>query len=220
MISGQLNSVWTGDFVKSFHANCLSLISDAHTYLVENKIVTVDFDEEQISAKIFTYIDETYSSISVADERRLYDSDVLNGTKKAKNVAKIDLVFSVWNKNKKHRFWVEAKNLIENDCKKTGRKSPLSASRLQRRYITTGIDNFVGGTYPQPGCVLGYVLEGRPMQIADKVNAILCADTRAGEQLSHSYSGINGLSHYFQSSHSGNLYLRHYWIDFTQHSTL
>jgi hypothetical protein len=221
MIGGRLNGVYIEDFIKSFHANCLSLISEAHLYLVANKTITVDFDEERISAHIFVYIDDSPEKagfdIHISDECRQYCEDVLSGKKKAKSAPRIDLRFSKnWMIQKEtHKFWVEAKILTENDCKKNGRKTPIRADYYHRRYITTGIDKFVDGTYPQPGCVLGYVLEGCPMQIFDRINALLCADKRNAEQLSHIYSGVDNLSHYFHSSHSDNLVLGHYWLGFS-----
>lgn len=217
-MGGQLRSQVVDDVVQSFHANCLLLIGDAYAYLRQNRIVNIDFDEEQISANIFVHIDNNPETagfnIFIADECRQYCDDILNGKKTAKSASRIDLKFATnWTKQKKKfLFWVEAKNLIENDCYKGGRTSRLNADYLHRRYITTGIDNFVDGTYKQPGCLLGYVLEGQPLQIADKINALLRANGRVTEQLSNDPNRAN---FYFNSSHLNDLTLGHYWLDFT-----
>jgi hypothetical protein len=220
MIGNRLNIAIVGDFEKSFRINCLSLIGNAYRYLIQNKQITVDFDEEQISANIFVHIDDSSEragfDIHISDECRQYCNEILSGKKRAKNSPRIDLKFSKnWVSQKNTvRFFVEAKNLIENNCHKAGRKTPIDANVWHKRYIKTGIDNFTNGTYPQPGCILGYVLEGCPSAIVGKINSLLCNDSRNSEQLNVIRGCNANLSHCYQSRHPNSLHLEHYWLDF------
>ena len=75
--------------------------------------------------------------------------DILNNKKSAKSASRIDLKLSTnWiDATKRVCYFVEAKNLIENNCAKQGRKSKLSAKKIQERYISTGIDHFISGEW-------------------------------------------------------------------------
>lgn len=170
---GHLNNTIISDFENSFRTNCLILIGEAYNWLKESKCVSVGWNEETISANIFTHIDESEKAISwnisISDECRLYNQAILNNKKSAKSAPRIDLKLTTnWIEAKKRiNFFVEAKNLIENNSPKTNRKSRLDAKKIQSRYISTGIDHFITGEYPSNGCMLGYILEGSTYSIIE-----------------------------------------------------
>ena len=163
-MAGILNNDIISDFENSFRTNCLILIGEAYKWLKDTKNITVDWNEETISANIFTHIDENEKAIAwninVSDECRLYHKAILNNKESAKSASRIDLKLSTnWiDATKRVCYFVEAKNLIENNCTKQGRKSKLSAKKIQERYISTGIDHFISGEYPFNGCMLGYII--------------------------------------------------------------
>lgn len=142
--AGLLNKDIISDFENSFRTNCLILIGEAYKWLKDTKNITVDWDEETISANIFTHISENEKAIAwninVSDECRLYHQAILNNKIRARSAFRIDLKLSTnWIKaTKRVCYFVEAKNLIENNCTKQGRKSKLSAKKIQERYISTG----------------------------------------------------------------------------------
>ena len=55
-MAGLLNKDIISDFENSFRTNCLTLIGEAYKWLKDTKNITVDWDEETISANIFTHI--------------------------------------------------------------------------------------------------------------------------------------------------------------------
>lgn len=218
---GQLDSTFTNDFEYCFRSNCLLLIGEAYDWLKTNGEVSVDWDEETITANIFTHIDESEKAIcwniSVSDECRIYNQAILKNKKKAKSAPRIDLKLATnWVEGRKRiAFYVEAKNLIENNCRKSNRKSLLNANRIQTRYISTGIDHFVLGGYPENGCMLGYVVEGEAVSIIDHLNAALQNSSRDAEVIKKTNVAIPYLDSEYMSSHNNGYLLYHYFLKFS-----
>jgi hypothetical protein len=217
---GHLTNTIISDFENSFRTNCLILIGEAYNWLKENKCVSADWNEETISANIFTYIDESEKAISwnisISDECRLYNQTILNNKKSAKSAPRIDLKLTTnWIKAKKRIvFFVEAKSLIENNCLKTNRKSRLNAKKIQTRYISTGIDHFISGEYPSNGCMLGYILEGSTHAIIDGLNTLLNNSSRSSERLKAVETTIPYLEMACISAHPNGDMLYHYFLCF------
>lgn len=200
---------------KAFYANCIELLRQACEHLFQEKTITIDSQEGTISAYILIDIKESETAkahnISLNSESQLYDRKFLQ-IHTVQQSPRIDLKFSTWGKNDEFSFYVEAKILVEHNAKKT--KGSLNAKRLQRRYIKTGIDNYVNGKYPQKGCMLGYVLEGCPRNIIDGINGMLTLDDRKGENIVLK-SGEEKIWLEAQSTHkNGELLLAHYFAKF------
>ena len=221
-MAGILNNDIISDFENSFRTNCLILIGEAYKWLKDTKNITVDWNEETISANIFTHIDENEKAIAwninVSDECRLYHKAILNNKESAKSASRIDLKLSTnWiDATKRVCYFVEAKNLIENNCTKQGRKSKLSAKKIQERYISTGIDHFISGEYPSNGCMLGYIIEGTPTRIVENINEILLQATRSDETLKKKKLDIPYLEESYISVHLNNYVLHHYFLQFSK----
>jgi len=216
-----LNAEIISQFQVSFETNCLSLFAEAYMYINGNLSITVDWEEENISANFFDYIDKSENTIglniNISDEHRLYYQDILSGKTTAKTASRIDFRLTTnWTKVR-HRFefFIEAKNLIENDCFKKGRKSRLSAIKNHKRYISTGIDSFISNKYRQKGCLIGYVLEGTAINIVTKINSLLYLAGRSSEKLQKEICEIAVFSNYFTSVHNNELKLKHYLIEFS-----
>ena len=220
-MAGLLNNDIISDFEKSFRTNCLILIGEAYKWLKETKSITVDWNEETISANIFTHIDENEKAIAwninVSDECRLYHQAILDNKKSAKSASRIDLKLSTnWiEATKRVSYFVEAKNLIENNCEKQGRKTKLNANKIQERYISTGIDQLISGEYPPNGCMLGYVIEGTTTGIVQSVNEILQKATRGNEALKKIELNIPHLEETYVSIHLNGYLLNHYFLQFS-----
>lgn len=218
---GLLNNDIISDFENSFRTNCLILIGEAYKWLKDTKNITIDWNEETISANIFTHIDESEKAItwniSISDECRLYHRAILNNKKSAKSASRIDLKLSTnWiEATKRVSYFVEAKNLIENNCAKQGRKTKLNANKIQERYISTGIDQLVSGEYPSNGCMLGYIIEGTTTRIVQSINEILLKITRSGEVLKKSEINIPYLEETYMSTHLNDYVLHHYFLQFS-----
>lgn len=225
-MAGVLNNDIISDFENSFRTNCLILIGEAYKWLKDTKNITVDWNEETISANIFTHIDENEKAIvwniNVSDECRLYHQTILNNKESAKSASRIDLKLSTnWSvANKRVCYFVEAKNLVENNCAKQGRKSKLNAKKIQERYVSTGIDHFISGEYPYNGCMLGYIIEGTPTKIVENINEILIRASRRDEILKKKELDIPYLDIAYISVHLNNYVLNHYFLQFSEPQNL
>lgn len=198
-----------------FEQRCVALLRWAAITLKSTKAITVDWDEENITANIYELIrnsqDAHDHNIIPEYDYPVFNQDILNNKKSAKTTPRIDLVFQHnWN-GQHHSFYVEAKNLIENDVLKTGRKRKTKASALLNRYIKTGIDHYVNAYYPQ-GCMLGYVLNGTITGVISSLNKILTDKGRPTEALVNSSGSLPWIC--YQSNHAKGLQITHYLFDF------
>lgn len=214
---GKVNDNIREQLFKAFHDNCIVLIGDACQYLKDKNIVTIDWDEENISANIFTYIDQSSKAMNwkifVADEARLYNNQILEGNKRSKNVPRIDLKLGSWDNVSRINFYVEAKRLIQNKCFKKGRKSLLDPKQIQKRYVETGIGHYISGYYPSNGCMLGYILEGEISLIVDAVNEIIEKDYSTSEKIHDGFQTTIGIDRYYISNHN-EFILEHFFVKF------
>lgn len=198
--------------------NCITLIGEACADLKKDNKVSIDWEEENITANIKSHIEKNPHAIRkmifVADEVRLYTSDILDGKKKSKKAPRMDLVLQgTWDDTKRISYYVEAKILIQCNCKKSDQKSLISALGKQKRYIKTGIDNFCNGKYPVNGSMLGYVLKGEFAEIVSKINMLLKKENRESELLVNKPCRITGFDACYFSKHT-NLSLDHYFVCF------
>ena len=217
---GSLSTDIISQFQESFETNCLSLFGEAYTHINNTLNITVDWEEENISANFFDYIDKSERAIglniNISDEHRLYYQNILSGQTTAKSASRIDFRLTTnWTQAKRRcEFFIEAKNLIENDCIKKGRKTKLNAKKNHERYINTGIDSFISNKYPRNGCLIGYILHGIPENIVSKINSILDSSNRNLENLKQQSCQIENLTYFFISSHESQRKLKHYFIKF------
>lgn len=218
-MNGKLNPIIAQSFEVSFENNCLILFGEAYLFIKGNAGITVDWDEENISANFFDYIDNAEKAIAwninVSDEYRLYDAAVIKGRKAAKGAYRIDFRLTTNYEKRRIEYFVEAKNLIETDCLKASRATKINARALQERYVETGIDKYCTGKYPTRGCLIGYVLQGDPKKIVEKMNLILEKRNRNAEQLQVIDSTIPGLDYCYQSLHNNRIKLKHFLLPFS-----
>ncbi len=220
MMDGKLNAKYAADFKNIFRIHCLTLLAEAYQDLKDKLIVTIDWEEENISANIFNYIDRCTNSIvwniNISDEFRIYNDTILKGEKSAKTAPRIDLRLTTnWVEAEvKLLFYVEAKNLVENDYYKSGRQTKIYAKEKHERYINTGIDNFISNRYPY-GCILGYVLLGNSNRIVDKINICLDNKSRTDEYLKPIENPVRNLEYCYQSTHCNGLELNHFLLQFS-----
>jgi len=215
---GKLRSSIIHDFEYSFVQNCLILLGEAYAFIKTNKTVTIDWEEENISALFFDYIDNcehaTGLHINIFNEYRLLNDSILSQEQSAKSASRIDFRFTKdWtDQQKRIEFFIESKNLIEEDCFKAGRKTKVSAHKLHERYIETGIDKFVSGKYPKKGCLVGYVLQGIPENIISMINHCLEDRSRSKELLASCEENIPNMAQSYISIHD-QLNLKHYLLE-------
>lgn len=203
-MAGILNSSIFQKVQNTFKERCNKLMIDAYFTSVSNKSIKTDFDENDITAILYNYIDKNPNrrkwKISTNTENHLFDLTATVEKSFAAKFARIDMRFVSFWKDEEQKYYVEAKNLKETD------------SYLKRRYITTGIDNFLaGGKYENcDGLLVGFILEGTCGNCVLGINNLLQKDKRL-ETLT-STSKIDRLDLY-TSSHNGKI-LPHLFFDY------
>jgi hypothetical protein len=219
MSAGTLNPSIINSFDYEFEWQCISLLFDAYLFVKSNYRIDIDCEEEYISAVLFDYIDKSQQAIKwqidITTEYRIYKNEVLKKKKTVKTAPRIDLRFCGWKNNTKLTCSVEAKNLIETDTVKKGRKSKISAGYLHKRYIDTGIDNYVSGRYPSNGCLVGYILQGKTENIIGCINQHLQNCSRVPEILIRQSFELPNIDLSYLSKHANELTIKHLMFDFT-----
>lgn len=200
-MAGKLNLSIATAFRTNFVRNCTTLLMEAYYESVSSKLIFSDFDENDITAILYNFIDnsskrESYS-ISVNTENHLFDNAKVVGKGFAAKFARIDMRFVSFWKAKEYKYYLEAKNLKSND------------SSLKRRYIDTGINNFLpsGKYYECHGLLVGYVLEGTCEECKNGINKLLEKDNRNEEM-------IKNLKETFYVSNHGNKDLNHIFLSY------
>jgi len=170
-----------------FEQRCVEMLERACMTLKREKQINADWGEENITANLYVLIHNSQQSVEYdihpECEHPFFSPGILDNKKKAKSATKIDLAFQHNWSGQRFMFFVEAKNLIENDVLKTGRKTKTRAAKVIERYIKTGIDHYLNKHY-RLGCLLGYVLNGTVDGIVRTINAKLTKTMRSSELLS------------------------------------
>lgn len=202
-MAGTLKASIFLNFQSKFEQRCIALFESAYQTSITKSSIELDFDENDITAVLHKYIDENPKrrkwSIVTNVENFIYDKTIITEKGFAAKFSRIDMRFAKidW-LNNEYTYFVEAKNLKSND------------SALKRRYINTGIDNFlVGGKYfERAGLIVGYILDGTTIQCVDNgVNKLLIKDGRSKEIIQ------TDSSNNYQSQHQERT-LKHLFFDF------
>lgn len=206
-----------------FEQRCVEMLKWACITLKHQKQINVDWGEENITANLYMLIQ---SSQMVVDydihpecEHPLFDHAILNNTKNAKSANRIDLAFQHNWSGRRFKFYVESKNLIENDMQKTGRKSKTRSATVIDRYIDTGIDHYLNNHYPL-GCLLGYILNGTIDGVVNAINSRLINKMRSSEKLSTPVGTFPWMisQSFHKDSTNQTVKLDHYLFDFIHDS--
>jgi hypothetical protein len=202
-MAGTLYTTIFLNFQNKFEERCITLFTEAYNTSISNQSIALSFDENDITAILHNYINENPKRkkwlISTDAENHQFDNTVIPEKGFAAKFSRIDMRFTTfWNNKNEYTYYVEAKNIKSKD------------SGLKRRYINTGIDNFlVGGKYNQcDGLLAGYILEGKTDDCISGVNKLLKKDKRETEEVFFNIKENN-----YQSNHKERN-LKHLFFDF------
>lgn len=176
-MSGTLTTSIFQNFQNKFKERCITLFVDAYHTSVSKNSILLDFHENDITAILHRYIDENPKrlkwNISTNPESHLFDKSVAYTKGFAAKFSRIDMRFVVNWHGVEYKYFMEAKNLKSSD------------SNSKRRYIDTGIDNFLtAGSYNKcDGFLVGYILEGTIDNCVEGINKLLEKDKRKTEIL-------------------------------------
>ncbi|MFY1048131.1 hypothetical protein [Chryseobacterium sp. GP-SGM7] len=200
---------------QSFELKCLRLLIQSFGSAIEENLLTLEWEEESISAHIVKHLRNFKSGFIINYEVPLVEEDVYSAKKRVKNSNRIDIFFqkNQWNQKEYLEYHVEAKNISSSEWKKsTGTK--VNASQQQTEYITKGIERFLIGHFKNKnGCLLGYVVNGKLDEILLKINSKIELNKSKSEIISFKDEVIDNHKIY-QSCHSQRN-VKHLFFDYT-----
>jgi hypothetical protein len=189
----------------AFEDWCIRLLVSAYQDALINNSIKLDWMEDDITEQLHEYIDHSQlrlsKHISSSVEYHLPNAALPKIRGYADKYSRIDMRFSVFQSIFEYKYYAEAKILKEHD------------NKLIRRYIATGIGNFISRKY-YDGCLIAYIMKGDLENIVDNLNRLLIKDKRSSEIL------IKGeckyYNKYYESHHTSIEILKHFMFDFTK----
>lgn len=206
-MAGTLKTEIILSFQNKFKVRCMTLLIEAYNVSISKKTIELDFDENDISSILHYYItgNPKRKTWKIHTNTENFIFDISKPLKKgfASKQARIDMRFAGFWQNEEFTYYCEAKNLHSND------------SSLKRRYINTGINNFLGGgKYVNcDGFLVGYVLEGTLESNINGINDMIKKDNKEIEKITNSNTFINNHQIYI-SAHPQRT-LNHIFLNFT-----
>lgn len=202
-MTGIFNPVYVAVFKQEFHLRCMQLAITSYYSAISTKSITPFLEEEDITAVLSKFIDDNPLRLDWGivnnTEDRLRNDKIKVAKGFAKKSARIDLRFATINASMEYKYYMEAKNLREDD------------SALKRRYIETGIDNYVSTKY-NDGFLVGYLLKGNETSNVTGINKLLIKDGRKTELITISPITIHSYN-YYVSDHT-SIKIKHLFFDF------
>lgn len=186
MPGGKLNPNIIQIFKNKFEENCILLLIESYNQIIPKNSLK-EQSENNITACLaglmLKHPRRLDLMISIQRESYYDDKETYQGIKDANESVRIDIKFVTWSSNIEYVYFLEAKNLSENNWTKSYNNAKVNSHKQLKRYIDTGIQNFITGGYPN-GSLIGYVVEGNPNNIVQKINDILTQTNRSAEHLS------------------------------------
>jgi hypothetical protein len=189
---------------QAFERNCFRLVIEAYQISLIEKTIQLDWNENDISYELYEKMEtnptraEKYK-IHISPEYRI-PKDVIKIKGFADRLPRADLKMSHFALKQEFKYFFEAKKLKEKN------------SDLKRAYINDGMDRFICEKYPI-GCMLGYLLEGKPDETKNAINSLLEKDGRSTEILHFMPNKL--FQYYYESNHSQIGILKHLILDFS-----
>lgn len=197
-----LNSNIYENFRNAFEQKCFRLIIEAYQISMTEKVIQLNWNENDISSEIHRHIKENPLRKKWRVSTNV-EADIPKDIPKVKGFAdkfpRIDFRLSVFSKNEEYEYFFEAKNLKQ------------KGTALKRRYINTGINNFVSKKY-ENGSLIGYLLDGEIEKTIDGINSLLIKDKRNAEILVIKKNKL--CEYYYESNHSNIETLKHLIFNF------
>lgn len=205
------------DISNAFTNQCCALIICAYFKIIEAKSLKRNWAEETITQHLKKHlklcIQEAELQYCIVPEYPEDDENIEGGLKDVKKSIYFDLMFSTFDKNEQLYVGVEAKIVIERDFLKR-----VATTELAEYISLKGMRKFVEGIYKKRGVMLGYVIDGNPTIIVEKLNQKIESDTfyTRSEKLIKSEL-LEGFVHSYSSNHEPriNYNIQHLFLDFS-----
>lgn len=217
-MSENFNSGILGDFQQSFENLCLRILHEGYQFMLAAQKYRTTWDEESLTAHYYWCLKNLdlrrKQNVSIHCEVRQYDDPHFFEGFSAKSAPRIDLELSKWYSEDESTFQVEAKILFENN-KPLPSGGKVRAIKGHERYIETGIEHFLSGHYPLPGCLVGYLVEGDTPQILASVNSLILRkglSPRVGIIQQNTVPRFSVLYFSENQSGTGEMHLNHFML--------
>lgn len=198
-----LNTTVYNKFRNAFEQKCFRLIIEAYKTSLSEKVIQLDWNENDISSELDRHIKGNPIRLKWRVSTNV-ESHIPKNIRKVKGFSskfpRIDFRLTSFIATYEYEYFFEAKKLKQSD------------TALKRRYIDTGINNFVSKKY-ENGSLLGYLLEGNTGATVNGINSLLEKDNRNTETLIFKSNKL--LKDYYESFHSDIGVLKHLIFDFT-----
>ena len=190
-------------FKVSFEQRCFQLIIEAYQTSLTEQVIQLDWNENDISSELHRHIKENPLRLKWKVSTNV-EAEIPKDIPKIKGFSdtfpRIDFRLTSFISTYEYEYFFEAKNLKQND------------SGLKRRYIDTGINNFISQKY-EKGSLVGYLLEGNTNKTIKGINSLLEKDKRNTETLIFKLNKL--IKTYYESNHLDIGTLKHLIFDFT-----
>lgn len=204
---GSLNNQITGKIRDRLHSECITILIRAYNLAKSDSVFDKELEEDAYTAilveKYMPKVPLKYEGKwFIAPQVPYYSKEHLNGTVPTSQAPKPDIRFEkyVLSHPDSFKYTIEAK------------KVKASSSSLKRRYLATGIDNFMTRRYPY-GCLAGYVISCDSNSCIQGINRLLKKGNREKEFLQNGKS-IEGHNSVYYSHHPNNFELTHIFLEF------
>lgn len=190
----------------AFEQKCYQLIIEAYEIAIIEKVIQLKWNENDISAELHRHLKanplrKKWKFFTQVEAHLPTDIQLKKGF--ADKFPRIDFKLATFDRDDEFEYFFEAKNLKQNG---------KAGYALKRRYIDTGINNFVSKKY-ENGSLIGYLLEGKTDETIKGINALLEKDNRNTEVLNVISEKL--LKYNYQSYHSDIGTLKHLIFNFT-----
>lgn len=197
-----LNKIIISVVKQSFENHCIILFLEAYNSSIKENTYSADWMENDFTEMLDQYITKNSKrlkwNISNHTEQHLHcERNIRKGF--ANEEKRIDMRMSHIAFRKEYHFYIEAKRLKEHDF------------ALKKRYIDTGIDNYLHSIYPK-GILVGYLQEGDVDNTIQGINDILNQYNRASECLCRKEHVIH--DEYFESVHPNFGIIQHFVLNY------
>lgn len=186
----------------AFERACLMLLTEAFKRMKEEGTFDLSWKETCFSARLIGYMrkirKENDIALRIEPESYLYQKEICEGSFDPDRAPRIDIKVSGGWVYEDVYYGMEAKIVVEQNWQ------TRNANGLCRRYIETGVDNFVNGHYSDKiprGCIMGYVVQGNAQTIATNINNLL-RGRRRNEEIMRNHYVFNDCSDCYLSNHT------------------
>ena len=215
----KVNAQYYKSASKNFEILCISLLIDAYKSALVDKRYDIDWKENSFTKYLVSFVhanptttkNKLFVKLQPEPEN---DNLPVEGTEDDPDKQpRVDIWYGSWSKMR-NEYYIEAKNICNKDWEKSN-GAKVSASGLKRRYITTGIENFITKRYPK-GCLAGYVINSNTTDCVNGINKLLKKYNREDESMVNNKI-VEDFNNSFLSIHkqkTETIELKHIFLEF------